>query len=227
MELRDQDVPKETRQEFKKLKEDFPEVFSLNNQDIGHTQLVTMHVDTGDSPPICQKPYTLPLKHYSWIQQEIETLEQADIIKKNLSPWASPIVVVPKKSGPGEPPRWRMCVDFRKINDLQPQVRRVDSPTSGNISLVPLPKINEMYAALHGAKIFTTLDLRSSYYHINLDKESKAKSAFVTPFGKYEFNSVLFGLKQAPAYFQQLISMVLQDCREHCDGIPGRYHHLQ
>ena len=62
MELRDQDVPKETRQEFEKLKEDYPEVFSLNNQDIGRTQLVTMHVDTGDSPPICQKPYTLPLK---------------------------------------------------------------------------------------------------------------------------------------------------------------------
>ena len=107
-----------------------------------------------------------------------------------------------------------MCVDFRKINDLQPQVRRVDSATSGNISLVPLPKINEMYAALHGAKIFTTLDLRSSYYHINLDKESKAKTAFVTPFGKYEFNSVPFGLAQVPAYFQQLISMVLQDCRD-------------
>ena len=214
VELKDQDVPEAMRQEFEKLKWDFPEVFSLNNQDTGHTQLVTMHVDTGDSPPICQKPYTLPLKHYSWVQQEIETLEQAGIIKKSLSPWASPIVVVPKKSRPGEPPRWRMCVDFRKINDLQPQVRRVDSATSGNISLVPLPKINEMYAVLHGAKIFTTLDLRSSYYHINLNEESKAKTAFVTPFGKYEFNSVPFGLAQAPVYFQQLISMVLQDCRD-------------
>ena len=145
VELKDQDVPEETRWEFEKLKADYPEVFSLNNQDIGHTQLVTMHVNTGDSPPICQKPYTLPLKHYSWVQQEVETLERAGIIKKSLSPWASPIVVVPKKSTPGEPPRWRMCVDFRKINDLQTQVRRVDSTTSGNISLVPLPKIDEMY----------------------------------------------------------------------------------
>ena len=176
-------MPKETKLEFEKLKADYPEVFSLNNQDIGRTQLVTMHVDTGESPPICQKPYTLPLKHYSWVQQEVETLERAGIIKKSLSPWASPIVVVPKKSAPGEPPRWRMCVDFRKINDLQPQVRRVDSATSGNISLVPLPKIDKMYAALCGAKIFTTLDLRSGYYHINLDEESKAKTAFVTPFG--------------------------------------------
>ena len=85
MELRDQDVPKETKQEFEKLKEDYPEVFSLNNQDISHTQLVTMHVDTGDSPPICQKPYTLPLKHYSCVQQEIETLEQTGIIKRSQS----------------------------------------------------------------------------------------------------------------------------------------------
>ena len=107
-----------------------------------------------------------------------------------------------------------MCVDFRKVNDLQSQVRRVDSATSGNISLVPLPKIDKMYAALRGANIFTTLDLRSGYYQINLDEESKAKPAFMTPFGKYEFNSILFGLAQVPAYFQQLISMVLQDCRD-------------
>ena len=114
-----------------------------------------------------------------------------------------------------------MCVDFRKINDLQPQVRRVDSATSGNISLVPLPKIDKMYAVLCGAKIFTTLDLRSSYYHISLYKESKAKTAFVTPFGKYEFNAVPFGLAQAPAYFQQLISMGFTRLQRFCDGVPG------
>ena len=68
-----------------------------------------MHVDTGDNPPIGQKLYTLPLKHYSWVQQEIETLECAGVIKKSISPWASPIVVVPKKSAPGEAPR-RECV---------------------------------------------------------------------------------------------------------------------
>ena len=71
-----------------------------------------------------------------------------------------------------------------------------------------------MYANLHSAKIFTSLDLRSEYYHIGLDKESKEKTAFVTPFGKYKFNAVPFGLAQVPAYFQQLISIVLQDCSE-------------
>ena len=58
----------------------------------------------GDSPPICQKPYTLPLKHYSWVKQEIETLECAGVIRKSISPKASPIVVIPKNSTPGEPP---------------------------------------------------------------------------------------------------------------------------
>ena len=95
-------------------------------------------------------------------------------------------------------------------------MQRVDKQTDaqGNLSLMPLPKIDGMYTNLYGAKIFTTLDLCSGYYHIALDNESKAKTAFVTPFGKYEFNSVPFGLTQAPEYFQQLISIVLHDCSD-------------
>ena len=78
--------------------------------------------------------------------------------------------------------------------------------------LVEIPKIDEMYGRLKGAKYFTTLDLQSGYYHIGLSKGSKAKITFVTPFGKYQIEVVPFGLAQAPAYFQQLIFMVLQDC---------------
>ena len=85
VELKDQEITQETRERLKKLKGKYPKVFSVSSQDIGHTNLVTMHVDTGDNPPICQKLYTLPLKHYSWIQQEIETLEHAGVIKKKAS----------------------------------------------------------------------------------------------------------------------------------------------
>ena len=148
VELKDHDVSEETKQWFEELKAKYPKLFSLNNEDIGHTQLVTMDIDTGDSPPVCQKPYTLPLKHYSWVQEEIETLKWAGVIKKSISSWASPIVVVPKKSTPGEPPRHRMCIDFRKLNELQPEVCHAGSETGGNISLVPLPKIDEMYGRL-------------------------------------------------------------------------------
>ena len=64
VELKDQEISQETRERFEKLKEKYPKVFSISSQDIWHTNLVTMHVGTGDNPPICQKPYTLPLNHY-------------------------------------------------------------------------------------------------------------------------------------------------------------------
>ena len=131
VELKDQEISQETRGRFEK----YAKVFLVSSQDIGRTNLVTMHVDTGENPPIFQKPYTLPLKHYSWVQQEIETLEHAGVIKKSISPWASPIVVVPKKAAPGEAPRQRMCVDFWKINERQPKTQRVDKQTDthGNL----------------------------------------------------------------------------------------------
>ena len=73
-------------------------------------------IGTGDSLPITEKPYTLPLKHATWVQKELEILEKAGIIVKSVSPWASPIVIVPKRTAPGEPSRRRLCVDYRAVN---------------------------------------------------------------------------------------------------------------
>ena len=211
VDLQDADMTPCTRSAFDALCEKYPKVFSKGNEDIGRTQLVTMDIDTGDSPPISSRPYTLALTHYRWVQEEIETLERAGVITKSMSPWASPIVVVPKKSQPGEPPKKRLCIDFRKINDLQQKVI-TEGKSKGCLSLIPLPKIDEMYAKLKGAKFFSTIDLRSGYYHIALGKESRAKTACVTPFGKYEFLQVPFGLAQAPAFFQHLMNKVLDNC---------------
>ena len=164
------------------------------------------------TPPIASKPYTLPLKHYDWVQKEIETLERAGIIERSISPWASPIVIVLKKSAPGEPPRRRMCVHYRRINKLQPEVTKADGG-KGCISLIPLQKIDELYAKLKGYKVFSSLDLRSGYYHIGLKESAKPKSAFLlSSLGKYQFNRVPFRLAQAPAYFQKLINDVLKGC---------------
>ena len=168
-----------------------------------------MDVDTGDSPPVSSRPYTLPLKHYEWVQKEIESFECAGIITKSMSPWASPIVIVPKKSSPREPPKIRLCVDFRKINELQQQVI-TEGKSKGQISIQPLPRIDKMYAKLKDAKVFSTIDLRSGYHHIALGKDSRAKTAFVTPFGKYKFLMIPFGLAQALAYFQLLMNKVLE-----------------
>ena len=207
--LEDKDISPKTQKAFDKLCEKYDDIISKNSGDIGKTMLVEMEIETGNHPPIASKPYTLPLKHYEWVQKEIETLERAGIIERSISPWASPVVIVPKKSAPGKPPRRRMCIDYRKINKLQPEVTNADGG-KGCISLIPLPKIDELYTKLKGYKVFSSLDLRSGYYHIGLTETAKPKSAFVlSSLGKYQFNRVPFGLVQAPAYFQKLINDVL------------------
>ena len=210
--LEDKNISPKTQESFDKLCEKYDDIISKNSGDIGKMMLIEMEIDTGNHPPIASKPYTLPLKHYDWVQKEIETLERAGIIKRSISPWASPVVIVPKKSTPGEPPRRRMCIDYRRINKLQPEVTKADGG-KGCISLIPLPQIDELYAKLKGYKVFFSLDLRSGYYHISLKDSAKPKSAFVlSSLGKYQFNRVPFGIAQAPAYFQKLINDVLKGC---------------
>ena len=212
VDLKDAQIKEETKGKFQDLCNKFDSIISKSSGDIGKTLLIEMDIDTGNSPPIVSRLYTLPLKHYEWVRKEISTLERAGIITKSISPWASPVVIVPKKSAPGEPPQRRMCVDFRKLNKTQPEVHNMNGG-KGCISLVPLPKIDELYAKLQGYKIFSTLDLRSGYYHIGLSHSTKPKTAFViSGMGKYEFNRVPFGLAQAPAHFQKLINKVLTDC---------------
>ena len=93
VQLQDKDITTDIRQKF----EEYGEAFSKSNDDIGRTKLVKMDIDTGESPPVSSRPYTLPLKHYEWVQREIESLECAGVITKSMSKWASPIVVIPKE----------------------------------------------------------------------------------------------------------------------------------
>ena len=209
VELQDADVSEEHQNAFKALCKEFKDIFSVDSSDIGKTPLVEMEIDTGDSPPITQKPYTLPLKHAEWVQKELEILEKAGVIVRSVSPWASPIVVVPKRTAPGEPPKRRLCVDYRAINSLLPPVKKAFSKAKGILTLVPLPKIDEIYAHLKDSKIYSTFDMQSGYYHMVLSEESRPKSAFVSAYGKWEFKRCPFGLAQAPAYFQRLVNEVL------------------
>ena len=98
VELQDADITDEQQKAFKDLCTEFIDIFSKDSGDIGKTPLIEVEIDTGDSLPITQKPYTLPLKHTEWVQRELEILEKAGVIVRSVSPWASPIVVVPKKN---------------------------------------------------------------------------------------------------------------------------------
>ena len=209
-ELQDYRVIEEELNSLKELCDKYSDDFSENSGDIGKTPLIKMDIATSDSPPVCQRPYTLPLKHAEWVKHELNILEAAGIIVRSVSPWASPIVVVPKRSAPGEPPK-RMCVDYRALNKLLPPVKKAHSNAKEVLSLVPLPKIDEIYAKLKDSKVFSTLDMRSGYHHVEMTREAHPKTAFTLSanLGKWEFLRCPFGLAQAPAYFQRLINEVL------------------
>ena len=197
VEVQDAEISDEHKQQFADLCKEYDDIFSKDSADIGWTPIVIMDIDTGDSPPISQRPYNLPLKHADWVQKELDTLKKAGVITRSVSPWASTIVIVPKKTEPGEPPRRRLCVDYQAINKLLPAVKKVGSNAKGVLTLVPLPKIDEIYAKLKGSSVYSTFDMRSGYYHMGLSAESQAKSAFVIGgphTAKFEFKVCPFGL---------------------------------
>ena len=146
VELQDANITEAQQNAFKELCNEFKDIFSIDSSDIGKTPLIEMEIDTCDSLPITQKPYTLPLKHATWVQKELEILEKAGVIVRSVSPWASPIVKVPKRTALGEPPKRRLCVDYRAGNSLLPPVKKAFSKAKGVLTLVPLPKIDEIYA---------------------------------------------------------------------------------
>ena len=133
------------------------------------------------------------------------------MIVRSGSPWASPIVVVPKRTALGEPPRRRLCVDYRAVNGLLPPVKKFFSNAKGILTLVPLPQIDEIYSQVKGSKIYSTFDMKSGYYHLVLSEKARPKMAFVSSYGKWEFKRCPFGLAQALAYFQRLINEVLSE----------------
>ena len=127
--LQDFEITAEETQAFNKSCDKYADVFSDNSGDIGRSPLIKM--DTGENPPVCQRPYTLPLKHVEWVKKELSILEAAGIIVRSVAPWASPIVVIPKRSAPSEPPKRRMCVDYRALNKLLPPVKKAHSNAKG------------------------------------------------------------------------------------------------
>ena len=90
------------------------------------------------------------------------------MIEQSVSPWASPIVIVPKRTAPGELPKRRLCIDYHALNSPLPPVKKAHSKAKGVLILVPLPKIDEIYAHLQGSRVYSTLDMRSGYHHLVL-----------------------------------------------------------
>ena len=153
-----------------------------------------MSIDIGTADPVSQKLYPIAMKHYNWVKKDIEKSLDAKVICPSCSSWSAPIIVVPKGDG-GK----HLVIDYRALNKVTRKF------------MWPMPKVEDIFSKLNGATYFMTLDLCTGYHHIPLDKSSIAKTAFNSPFGKYEYIKVPFRLAQAPAYFQELMTGILKD----------------
>ena len=125
---------------FKELCNEFKDIFSIDSSDIRKTPLIEKEINTGDSLPITQKPYTLPLKHATWVQKELEILEKTGVIVRSVSPWASPIVIVPKRAAPGEPSKRRLCMDYQAVNSLLPPIKKAFSKAKRSLNISAIAK---------------------------------------------------------------------------------------
>ena len=168
-------------------------VFSKNDWDIGLTNVAEHSINTGDAAPIKQKPHRVPMAYAPEEKKVIDDLLSKGVIKKSTSPWASPIVLVKKKSGALRP-----CVDYRKVNELV-------KPDG-----FPMPVVRDCLDAVAGARLFSTFDMTSGYFQIPLKKEDIPKSAFVCKYGQFEMTRMPFGLNSAASTFQRVMEIVLQ-----------------
>lgn len=191
--LKGDSITSEQTDALLRLLNEYGDIFSKNDSDLGRTNLITHSIDTGDAKPIKQQPYWVPFKQHEIIKEEVDKMLEKGIIHPSYSCWASPVVLIPKKNNAG----YRFCVDFRKLNTLTKR----DS--------YPLPKIDELIDSVNEMVYFSCLDQSSGYWQIPLKEEDKEKSAFCTHSGLWEFNFLPFGVTNGPLTFQRLMDLVL------------------
>ncbi len=174
--------------------------FAASDLELGTTDLVDFDIDTQGNAPIRQRAYRAAWTQKSLIEEQVNSMLEAGVIEPSVSPWASPVLLVPKKDS-----TYRFCVDYRRVNRVTVQ------------NAAPLPHMQDVLEALEGSQVFTTLDLRAGYWQMSVRPRDRPKTAFITHMGLYQFRKVPFGLCNAPAKFSQLMTQVLGDAQyKHC-----------
>lgn len=174
----------------------YRDCISFSMRDLGKTDAIEMHIQCTTNDPIVYRPYRMSMSEKEILNGLINELLENKIIRESRSPYASPILLVKKKTGD-----YRMCVDYRKLNAVTVKDK------------YPLPLIEDQLDKLGGNKYFISLDLASGFYQVPMAADSIEKTAFITPQSHYEFLRMPFGLANSPAVFQRLINNVLGDLR--------------
>ncbi|UYV63435.1 hypothetical protein LAZ67_2004061 [Cordylochernes scorpioides] len=171
----------------------FSNVFDFSGKSQPARSKIKHKIDTGDHAPTKQRPYRVSGMERKIIQQEVDRMMKQDIIQFSESPWSSPVVLVKKKNG-----SWRFCVDYRRLNKITKK------------DVYPLPRVDDALDNLSGARYYSSMDLRTGYWQIEVDEHDREKTAFITPDGLYEFRVMPFGLCNAPATFERMMDTVLK-----------------
>ncbi|UYV64395.1 K02A2.6-like [Cordylochernes scorpioides] len=183
----------EERSQVLTLLSGYGEMFTAPDEYKGRTHLVKHQIRTTSDIPIRKNPYRVSLKERKIISDQINSMLKNGIISHSSSPWASPIILVKKKNG-----TFRFCVDYRNLNSVTVKDQ------------YPLPRIDDCFDSLHGARYFTSLDLCSGYWQVEVEEQDREKTAFITPDGLYQFNVLPFGLCNGSATFERLMDTVLR-----------------
>ena len=180
------------KDELQQLLLKYSGILSQYEGDLGRTDLVYHHIVTGDHKGIKQSGRRLPFHQREEVKELLDGMLERQVIEPSQGSWSSPVVLVKKKDG-----STRFCVDFRQLN----AVTKKDAQ--------PLPRIDETLDVLGSARWFSCLDLTSGYWQVEVAPEDREKTAFVTPYGLFQFRVMPFGLTNAPANFQRLMERVL------------------